>query len=105
MRNMARRSLVGVVLLALVVTVWAPTAGADSDPYLNPTPPTVAPFEEERDPGDPPKDVTVLGTTQSRGALPLTGGDVVGLVILGGGLAGVGLVLRAGSRRRSPASA
>lgn len=101
MRNMARRSLVGAVLLALVVTIWAPMAAAEDDPYVNPTPPTVAPFEEER---DPPTTETVLGTTQSRGPLPLTGGDVIGLVILGGGLAGVGLVLRAGSRRRSTAS-
>ncbi|MFZ6004412.1 MAG: hypothetical protein ACOYXM_10825 [Actinomycetota bacterium] len=101
---MARRSLVGAVLLALVVTIWAPMAAADDDPYTNPTPPTVEPFEEERDPGDPPTTETVLGTTQSRGPLPLTGGDVIGLVILGGGLAGVGLVLRAGARRRSAAS-
>lgn len=58
------------------------------------------------DPGDPggsavESDSEVLGTSQSRGGgLPVTGGDVVSLVVIGGSAIGVGAVLVNGSRRR-----
>lgn len=97
MTRRTRAAIAAAVAVVSLATVDA--AAAQEGPYSNPTPPSVLPNTETRTPtADPP----VLGTEQERGGgLPITGGDVAGMVVLGAGLTGAGLVLRGASRRRA----
>jgi LPXTG-motif cell wall-anchored protein len=90
--------LVAVVSLALLGSVAAAQEAQTDDPYGGP-PPTVG--STTTVPVDQTTQPTVLAETETRG-LAVTGGDVVGLLAIGGGAVAVGgaLVLAA-KRRRS----
>ncbi|MGQ0830799.1 MAG: LPXTG cell wall anchor domain-containing protein [Microthrixaceae bacterium] len=90
--NRVRRLVVaGTMVVGLAV--GAGTASAQDQHSGGETPTTA-----KVDPG-----AEVLGNTQSRGggALPLTGGDIAGLVAVGLGAAAVGSAAVVGSRRRA----
>lgn len=94
------RRLVGVGALCVTAAFMAPTpaqAQAEGQDYYvdyvgRPSP------RLEQTYVDP--DVTVLGTTTTRDAMPITGGDLLGLAALGLGGVGVGYVLVRRSRTR-----
>lgn len=97
---MSARSRTLAVGLALGVAVGMPTV-AFADDY----------------PGEPPPEDDVLGTTLSRApqvqgvtasrdpGLPVTGGDIAGLTMLGFGAVALGTVLMRRGRTRSTAAA
>jgi hypothetical protein len=83
---------------ALVVTFvgGATAAGAQSD-YVGTRPATVT--RDPVRPADP--EAKVLGRVVTRAPIPITGGDVAGLAMIGAGAIGTGtLLLRRG--RRAP---
>jgi hypothetical protein len=92
--------LVAASLFALVsLTFLASAAGAQTNetgPYGN-TVPTVQGTTTV--PEEPTTTPTVLGTSQTRD-LAFTGGDLVGLVAIGGGAVAIGTALVLAARRR-----
>ena len=91
-------SLVALFSLTLLASAAsAQTCTTTGEPYggticgtsVPNTPPSEAPTTE----------ATVLGTTETRG-LAVTGGDVVGLVAIGGGAVAVGTALVLAARKR-----
>lgn len=93
--NRVRRLVVaGTMVVGLAIGTGAASAAPAPDQHSGGETPTTA----KVDPG-----AEVLGNTQSRGggALPLTGGDIAGLVAVGLGAAAVGSAAVVGSRRRA----
>ena len=81
-RTFALRSLVAAALMALTLTLFAGMASAQD--YGNPPPPSVGGSTTQ------PED-EVAGTTVTRDdPLPVTGSDMVGIGVIGGGLVLVG---------------
>jgi hypothetical protein len=89
-----RAILAGLLLSVLFVAGWGSAAHAQTYPI--PSPPTsISAIESAK--ADPAQ---VLGTQTTRGGLALTGADIAGMVLLGGGLVVAGTVVwRAGRRR------
>lgn len=91
-------------MVAMLLVGGVPTAGAQSD-YVGRRPVTVTRDPgrpgDPGDPGDPGGTGTkVLGRTLSRAApIPITGGDVAGLVVVGMGAIGTGTYLLRRGRR------
>ena len=101
----ARRALVaGAMGLGLLVSVAGP-ADAQTSYGGTGTPTTAAPntagATEVRQTPAP----QVRGATQSRSTLPVTGGDAVGLSVIGAGLVAAGALAVKGARRRTAAAA
>jgi LPXTG-motif cell wall-anchored protein len=81
-RTTALRSLVAAGILALTLTLFGGMASAQD--YTNQPPPSQGPTTSAQ----PPK---AAGTTVTRNApLPVTGSDMVGIGVIGGGLVLVG---------------
>ena len=101
-RTRARLLVVGGVAaaaLAIPATAWA----VDTDPCVNASPSNTncGGTATDVEPGAQVQAETVLNNS-SGGSLPVTGGDVVGLAIIGAGLTAGGIVLaRQGRRNRS----
>src|SRR5260370_42578355 len=96
----AYRALLAGAALGLAVVGPVRAAAADDYPITNP--PTVAGEQLVR---APEPVVKVLGVTTARTAgttLPVTGGDIAGLTLMGLGAVGVGTVLVRRSRRTAP---
>ncbi len=89
-------SLVALVSLTLLASV-ASAQTNETGPYGNTVPTvqgtTTVPTPTEK------TTPTVLGTTQTRG-MAFTGGDVLGLVAIGGGAVAIGTALVLAARRR-----
>jgi hypothetical protein len=81
-RLAATALLGGAAMLAIAAPVAAQT---DGDPYAGPTPPEVAPAQAEVAPASPgTAEVAAAPVSNSvSGGLPVTGGDIAGLVALG----------------------
>lgn len=94
MKRVRRFVAAGAMVAGLTIGVGAVSAASAQDQHSGGETPTTA----KVDPGG-----EVLGTTQTRGggALPLTGGDIAGLVAVGLGAAAVGSAAVVGSRRRA----
>ena len=104
-----RKMLAAGVLVGL--GVFAPALAAGADDYVNTVPPTTPSSVEgtvvtratvRTDPTSTKP--TVLGATQTRGlaGLPVTGGDIAELTIVGLASVATGTVLVRRSRRSSP---
>jgi LPXTG-motif cell wall-anchored protein len=83
-RTFALRSLVAAALLALTLTLFAGAASAQD--YSNPPPTSTGPTTTQQAPPEDTEDTTV---TRSE-ALPVTGSDLAGIAVIGGGLVLVG---------------
>ena len=93
-----------MALGALVVVVLALAAPAALAAYPDPPPnPQVDPNVGAQ--VDPNVGAQVAGTstTQTSGGLAFTGGDIAGMVVIGGVLVGTGVVVIRATRRRHPA--
>ena len=98
-RTLRTLRLVAASLVALVsLTLLASAASATTGPYGN-TVPTVQGTTTV--PTDTPKQTTptVLAETQTRG-MAFTGGDIIGIVAIGGGAVAIGTALVLAARRR-----
>lgn len=73
--------------------VLLPLGAASAAPYPNGGGTTVV------RPNSSQQSSQVAGTTAARSTLPITGGDAVGLAVIGGASAGIGAVLVRRSRR------
>ncbi|HWH34888.1 MAG TPA: hypothetical protein VNT56_06150 [Acidimicrobiales bacterium] len=95
----ARRLLVAGLLTA--GTMFG-SAGVAAAQYVNPPPPGGTASDRVANPITPAAQSSqrVQGTQRSASSLPITGGDVAGLVTLGTGTVALGAVL-VGLRRRS----
>jgi hypothetical protein len=100
-----RRFTVAVLVGVLAVLFLAGPASADGHPYTQPpgNTPVVG-----TDSGDTSGDSEVLGTSVERSEsrrvmFAATGSDLVGLAVLGGGLVGLGFLLRRSRRPRAQA--
>ena len=76
----------------LLAAVMAPVAAWATDVYPNPPTPSVSPTAAAQ--------VKAESTSTGSSSLPVTGGDIAGLVALGGGLVVAGVVLRRARVRR-----
>jgi hypothetical protein len=98
----ARRALVaGAMGLGLLVSIAGP-ADAQTSYGGTGTPTTATAGAVEVRPTPAPQ---VRGATQSRSTLPVTGGDAVGLSVIGAGLVAAGALAVKGARRRTAAAA
>lgn len=101
--NARKLLLVGAVA---AFGVLAPVAASADDNYVNTSVPTTTPPTVEGTiltrTSDGPKP-SVLGSTQTRapGGLPVTGGDIAELALIGAGAVATGTVLVRRSRRPS----
>ena len=103
----ARRALVaGAMGLGLLVSFAGP-ADAQTSYGGTGTPTTVAPSTAGAVQTRPATAAApqVRGATQSRSTLPVTGGDAVGLSVMGAGLVAAGALAVKGARRRTAAEA
>ena len=99
----ARRALVaGAMGLGLLVSVAGPVDAQTSYGGTG-TPTTAAPSTAGATEVRPT--TQVRGATQSRSTLPVTGGDAVGLSVIGAGLVAAGALAVKGARRRTAAAA
>ena len=102
----ARRALVaGAMGLGLLVSVAGPvsaqtTYGGTGNPP--PAAPSTAGAVQSRPAAAAPQ---VRGATQSRSTLPVTGGDAIGLSVMGAGLVAAGALAVKGARRRTATEA
>lgn len=88
-----RRILAGAGVAAALLLVPAGAAGAQTNTgYVGTPPPAVASSDEGRG-------AEVAGVQVERN-LAVTGGDVVGLAVLGAGAVGLGLALKRAGRRQ-----
>lgn len=86
-----RRMLGGVGVAVTLLLPAAPAMAQTSTGYVGTTPPSVAPADEGR--------ATAVAGVQIDRNLAVTGGDVVGLTVLGAGAIGLGLALKRAGRR------
>lgn len=86
------------VLGFLMLMVLAPAASAQND-YSNPTTPQESPPVVEND-GQDRSEVLGEEVERSTEVLPVTGGDIIGLAVIGLGAAASGTAVVAASRRR-----
>lgn len=94
MSKRALRSCVAVFVLALVILVPAGVAAADEYPAGDPP-------QVQNYPGDPtyPGDPNYPGDPGSSSTLPVTGGEITGLVLIGLVVLGAGVLLVRLNRR------
>jgi hypothetical protein len=90
----------GAVVVGVVWAIFAVVSPAHGVPdYVGGTPPVVAGEELTRPAADP----VVLAQETDADRIPITGGDIAGMTVLGLGLVGTGVLLRRRARRPAPA--
>lgn len=101
MRTITKRVLRLLAIGAIVAGVMVPVAAAAQQDPVYPTP-TSAP--EVRRPPTPDGAVTARPVPVSRDRLPVTGGQIAGLALIGLGVTGAGVAMvRVGRQRRAAA--
>ena len=93
---MSSRSRILAVGLAVGAMVGVPSAALAVDDYVGKTPPEVEGNSFTR-----PPQVQGVTATRDPGTLPITGGDIVGMTLVGFGAVGTGIVLMRRGRTRS----
>lgn len=86
-----RKMLAGAAVTAVLLIPGAPLAAQTNTGYVGTPPPAVASSDEGR--------ATEVAGVQAERNLAVTGGDIVGLAVLGAGAVGLGFALKRAGRR------